>query len=61
MDSSFNDVFDHVDNSSFLPYAGPQCTPSKRKVDNREKKRNFNMVKNIIKTAVHTLVLPSKG
>ena len=39
MDSSFNAILDHVENSSFLPYAGPQCTPSKRKVDNGEKKR----------------------
>ena len=25
MDGSFNDTLDHVENSSFFPYAGPQC------------------------------------
>ena len=25
MDGSFNDILDHVENSSFFPYAGPQC------------------------------------
>ena len=25
MGSSFNDILDHVENSSFFPYAGPQC------------------------------------
>ena len=25
VDGSFNDILDHVENSSFFPYAGPQC------------------------------------
>ena len=25
MDGSFNDILDHIENSSFFPYAGPQC------------------------------------
>ena len=25
MDGSFNDILDHVENSFFPPYAGPQC------------------------------------
>ena len=25
MDGSFNDILDHVENSSFFSYAGPQC------------------------------------
>ena len=25
MDGNFNDILDHVEKSSFFPYAGPQC------------------------------------
>ena len=52
MDSSFNEILDHVENSSFLPYAGPQCTPSKRKVDNGEKKRKKKIMTFIVATNV---------